>query len=115
MKPLVFALLLAASFVAKAGEAPQLGFAGATEVVAEPDGKFNLNERAVSPKVLREQLVELDAQLHVGRINLRPGGAEITDQQVLDLKRIAQLIHADLFVERAGALQAVNVGPDSAP
>ena len=87
---------------ALAAENSQLGFASTAEVAAEPDGRFRFDECVLTAKALREQIVLLDEQLHVDRLDLRRGSADITAQQLADMAVIARSIHAQLFAEQAG-------------
>ena len=104
---LALTLLAAPAFAAD----PQDGFGSVTDVLAQADGRFKYNDQVLSSKNLRNLLVELNRQLHIDRINLRAGSATPSDAQVRELESVSAAIHAELFVEHDGQLEAAKTQP----
>lgn len=109
MKIALLVSMLAAAGVASAQEA-RPGIVSVAQVASEADGKYTLDGKIVNASKLRRTIVQLDDQLPIYWLQLRRGGADITDEQLTQMRALASDIEAKLLVERDGAMV-----PDAAP
>ena len=72
--------------------------------------EYTLDGKIVNASKLRRTIVQLDDQLPIYWLQLRRGGADITDEQLTQMRALASDIEAKLLVERDGAMV-----PDAAP
>lgn len=108
---LAFVLLLACG--AAAAEDIRPGIASIAVVSTEPDGRFGMDGDVLRPGKLKRNLVALDDQLAIGHVHLRKGGAEITPEQLAEIRRIAAEIGARLMVEKDGRMEPDVAGGTS--
>lgn len=86
------------------------GIASIAVITTEPEGRYGMDGDVVKPAKLRSTLVLLDEQLAIGHVHLRRGQAEITPEQLAEIRRMAGEIGAKLMVEKDGRME-----PDDAP
>jgi hypothetical protein len=99
---LVLALLLDATPAGAQDMRP--GLASVAVVSAEPDGRYGLDGTVVKPARLRQALVELDAQMAIGHVQLKAGRAAISPAQLAEIRALASEIGARLMVEEDGRM-----------
>lgn len=109
---LTLALLLACAAAGAQDMRP--GIASIAVITTEPDGRFGMDGGVLKPARLKRDLVLLDEQLAIGHLHLRKGGAEITPDQIAEIRRIATEIGARLLVEKDGRMEP-DSGPSPAP
>lgn len=106
--PVALALLFAC--VAASAQDMRPGIASVAVVSTEPDGRYGLDGSVVKHARLKRTLVELDAQMAIGHVQLKKGQAEISPEQLAEIRRLATELGAQLMVEKDGRME-----PDAAP
>lgn len=101
--PLVFALLLACTAVGAQDVRP--GIASVAVVSTEADGRYGLDGAVVKAARLKRTLVELDAQMAIGHLQLKKGRSDISPAHLLEIRRLAAELGAQLMVEKDGRME----------
>lgn len=108
MKTAALALVLALACPAVSAQDMRPGIASIAMVSTEADGRYGMDGKIVDARRLKRTLVELDAQLAIGHLHLRKGGAEVSAEQLAEIRAIADEIGARLMVEKAGRMESAE-------
>ena len=110
MRTALMALALVAAAAGAQAQDMRPGIASIAVISTEPGGRYGMDGDVHKPARLKRLLVELDAQLPIGHVHLRRGEAEVTPDQLAEIRRLADDIGARLMVERDGRME-----PDTTP
>ena len=105
MRNVLLALTLACASTVASAQDMRPGIASIAVISTEPDGRYAMDGEVLKASKLKRLLVALDEQLAIGHVHLRRGHADISTEQLAEIRRIADDIGARLMIERDGQMQ----------